>query len=508
MTSRLSLAAAPGDGAERGVNRLAHPGLIRRIIGGHWGLVPKLGALAIENRIEAYNLPLGVMSQLFREIAGGRGGLLTRIGLGTFIDPRQDGGRLNACTQEELVELVTLGGEEWLWYKPFTIDVALIRGTTADAHGNVSMEREALTLDNLAVATAAHNCGGMVIAQVERLSDAGALSPRQVEVPGVLVDYVVVAEPEDHRQTWATAYSPAFAGQVRANLGRVETMPLDARKIIARRAALELPKDGVVNLGIGMPEGVARVASEEGMLGHMTLTAEPGVIGGMPQGGLDFGAAVNNHALLRQNQQFDFYDGGGLDLAVLGMAEVDAKGHVNVSKFGPKLAGVGGFVNISQSARRVVFTGTFTAGGLKASVSDGVLNIDTEGRVGKFTEAVEQITFNGEIAATRQQQVLYVTERCVFELTPRGLRLAEVAPGIGIERDILALLPFDVIVDNPMLMDARIFRPEPMDLARQLGVGSVPGRGSVVQLQDHAKRKIERQMNKSARRERSAVVNG
>jgi propionate CoA-transferase len=482
--------------------------LIRRIIGGHWGLVPKLGALALDNRVEAYNLPLGVMSQLFREIAGGRGGLLTRIGIGTFIDPRQDGGRLNDCTHEELVELVTLGGEEWLWYKPFTIDVAFIRGTTADAHGNVSMEREALTLDNLAVATAAHNCGGIVIAQVERLAEVDTLSSRQVEVPGVLVDYVVVADAEDHKQTWATTYSPAFAGEVRVDLSHVEPMPLDARKIIARRAALELPKNGVVNLGIGMPEGVSRIASEEGILDHITLTAEPGVIGGMPQGGLDFGAAVNNHGLLNQNQQFDFYDGGGLDLAVLGMAEVDAKGHVNVSKFGPKLAGVGGFVNISQSARRVVFTGTFTAGGLKVSVADGELHIDAEGRVGKFTESVEQITFNGEIAAARGQQVLYVTERCVLELTPKGLRLAEIAPGIDIERDILALMPCDILVDQPVLMDARIFRPEPMDLARQLGVHTIPGKGSIVQLQMHAKRKAQRKTSEPAHHENIAVANG
>lgn len=370
------------------------------------------------------------------------------------------------------------------------------------------MEREALTLDNLAVATAAHNAGGIVIAQVERLADAEALSPRQVEVPGILVDYVVAAAAEDHKQTWATTYSPAFAGEVRVDLGDIEAMPLDARKIIARRAALELPRNGVVNLGIGMPEGVSRVAGEEGILDHITLTAEPGVIGGMPQGGLDFGAAVNHQCLLQQNQQFDFYDGGGLDLAVLGMAQVDAKGHVNVSKFGTKLAGVGGFVNISQSARRLVFTGTFTASGLKTSVSDGALHIEVEGRVGKFTEAVEQITFNGAIAAARGQQVLYVTERCVLELTPTGLRLAEIAPGVDIERDILALLPFDILVERPVLMDARIFRPEPMHLAHDLGIDAPSGKGSVVQLQMHAKRRAKRRTSEPAHHDSIAVANG
>lgn len=272
------------------------------------------------------------------------------------------------------------------------------------------------------------------------------------------------------------------------------------------RAALELPRDDVVNLGIGMPEGVARVASEEGILDHITLTVEPGVIGGMPQGGLDFGVAINNHGLLHQNQQFDFYDGGGLDIAVLGMAEVDANGHVNVSKFGPKLAGVGGFVNISQSARRVVFTGTFTAGGLKTNVAHGALQIDAEGCVSKFAKSVEQITFNGKIAAARGQHVLYVTERCVLELTPRGLRLAEVAPGIDIERDILALLPFDIIVERPARMDARIFRPEPMNLARQLGVDARSGEGTVVQLQTHAKRRDQHRTSEAPRRESNAVA--
>lgn len=460
----LVFAAAPGDGDSQGVNRLAHPGLLKRIVGGHWALVPKLGALAVDGEVEAYNLPLGVMSELFREIAGRRCGVLTKIGLGTFVDPRQTGGRLNRRTWEPLVENVDFRGEEWLLYKAFSIDVALIRGTTADHAGNITMEKEALTLDNLAIAMAARNSGGIVIAQVERVVENGKLNARDIEVPGILVDHVVVAAPENHKQTWATDFDPAFAGQERRALDAAEPMPLDERKIIARRAALELPIGGVVNLGIGMPEGVSRVAAEEGVIDDLTLTAEPGIIGGMPQGGLNFGAAVNHQALLNQNQQFDFYDGGGLDLAILGMAQLDANGHVNVSKFGRKLAGAGGFINISQTAKRLVFTGAFTTGGLDVSVADGRLRIEREGKVSKFVENVEQITFNGVLAAASGRRVLYVTERGVFELTRSGLRLVEVAPGIDVEKQILALLPFPVRVDQPKLMDARIFRPEKMGL--------------------------------------------
>lgn len=468
----LVFAAAPGDGKDRGLNRLAHPGLVKRVVGGHWSLVPKLGALAVDNRIEAYNLPLGVISHLFREIAGHRAGLLTKVGLRTFVDPRQDGGRINARTTEELVRVMEIDGEEWLFYKAFPITVALVRGTTADITGNITMEHEALTLDNLAIATAARSSRGFVIAQVERVAAPGALNPRSVVVPGVMVDCIVIAQPENHHQTYGTEYNPAFSSEYRVPLDMLKPMPLDDRKVIARRAAFELPMGGVVNLGIGMPEGVAAVANEERVLSHLTLTAEPGVIGGVPQSGLDFGAAVNTEAVIDQNQQFDFYDGGGLDMACLGMAEVDTDGHVNVSRFGPKLAGAGGFINITQKARRVVFAGTFTAGGLHVTLDDGNVVILKEGRNRKFVKRVEQVTFNGAYAAECGQPVLYVTERCVFRRTPEGMELTEVAPGIDIERHILAQMGFTPIVRNPVLMDARIFRDEPMQLDETLlGLG-------------------------------------
>ncbi|MBC8023897.1 MAG: acyl CoA:acetate/3-ketoacid CoA transferase [Burkholderiales bacterium] len=468
----LVFAAAPGDGKDRGLNRLAHPGLVKRVIGGHWSLVPKLGKLAVEDRIEAYNLPLGVVSHLFREIAGHRAGLLTKVGLRTFVDPRIDGGRINARTTEELVRVMDIDGVEWLFYKTFPITVAFIRGTTADLGGNITMEHEALTLDSLAIATAAKNSGGFVIAQVERVCAPGELKPREVVVPGVMVDCVVVAAAENHHQTYGTVYNPAFAGEYKVALDMLASMPLDERKVIARRAAFELPMGGVVNLGIGMPEGVAGVANEERVLQHVTLTAEPGVIGGVPQSGLDFGAAVNTEALIHQNQQFDFYDGGGLDMACLGMAECDAEGHVNVSRFGPRLAGAGGFINITQNARRVVFAGTFTAGGLEVEVKDGKLRIVKEGRSRKFVKKVEQITFNGAYAAETGQPVLYVTERCVFRRGPDGMELAEIAPGIDIERDILAQMDFKPVIRHVATMDVRIFRDEPMQLDETLlGLG-------------------------------------
>ncbi len=465
----LVYAAGQGDGRDKGLNHFGHDGMLKRVIGGHWGLVPKLQQLAIAGQIEAYNLPQGVISHLFRDIAAGRPGHLSSVGLGTFVDPRQGGGKLNAQTIEELVELMTVGDQEYLFYKAFPINVGIIRATTADPDGNLTMEKEALTLEALAIAMAVHNSGGIVLAQVERVAERHTLNPRQFKVPGVLVDCVVVARSENHWQTFSEAYSPAFAAEIRVPAGAVETMGMGARKIIARRAALELLPNSVVNLGIGMPEGIASVAAEEKVIDLITLTAEPGVIGGIPAGGLNFGAAVNTQAIIDQPYQFDFYDGGGLDVAFLGLAQADAQGNLNVSKFGPKLAGAGGFINISQNARKVVFVGSFNAGHLDLRIEDGKLHIIEGSTVAKFVGEVEHRTFSGPHAARRGQPVLYITERCVFTLTQQGLELTEVAPGIDVARDILAKMDFEPIIrGEPKLMDARIFRDEPMQLRRQL----------------------------------------
>lgn len=465
----LIMCAGAGDSKGLGTGRLHHDGLLKRVIAANFGRMPKVAQAAQDDKIQGYNLPQGVISKLYRSCASGSPGLFTRVGLHTYVDPRLGGGKVNTKTKEDLVKLVEVDGKEWLFYKATPIDVALIRATSADPLGNLSMEREALTLDVLAQAMAAHNNGGIVIAQVERIVAEGSIKPKDVKVPGILVDCVVVADPpEMHRMNYGVMYDPGLAGEVRVTVDSLPTMEFDERKIIARRAAFELPPNGVINLGVGAPDGVANVANEEKVTPYLVMTTEAGAVGGVLAGGSSFGSSANAHSILDQNQMFDFYHGGGLDLTCLGMAECDSVGNVNTSKFGGKLNGCGGFIDISQNARAVVFAGTFTAGGLKVAIEDGKLRILQEGRAKKFVRQVEQVTFSGKYAAQKSQPVIYVTERCVFQLTEHGLELIEVAPGIDIERDILPNMAFKPHIHKPVTMNPRIFLNQPMDLLADL----------------------------------------
>jgi propionate CoA-transferase len=456
---------AIGDWESTGFNKLDGPGLLRRIVAAGLNNCPRLAKLALADQIEAYTLPQGALAQLTREMAAGRPGVVTKVGLHTFIDPRHGGGRQSPRSKEDMVKLITIEGEEYLLYRSFSIDVAILRGTVADERGNISMEDEAFIGEAFSLAAAAHRQGGIVIAQVQRIAAASSLSPRDVKVPGILVDYVVV-DP-DQKQTYQTPYNPAYAGKMRVPDSGIAPIPFDIRKVIARRAAMELFPGAVVNIGFGVSNGIATIAAEEGFYREVSLTAEQGIIGGLPAVGKDAGAGVNYDMLASQHEQFDFYDGGGLDLAFLSFAEVDGQGNVNVSRFGNTIIGPGGFVNISQGARKVVFSGTLTTGGLDVR-PDGIggLVIERDGAVGKWVPHVQQITFNGKYSLERRQKVVFVTERAVFELSGEGVMVTEVASGISLEKDVLGRIGFPVIVSPKLAtMDRRIFRDEPMNLA-------------------------------------------
>lgn len=463
----LTLTHSPGvgDGKDRGMNHMAHKGMLKSVIASHYNLAPMLQSMVDAGEIEAYLLPQGTICQLYREIGAGRPGVITKTGLGTFVDPRLEGGKCNALATRDLVEVVELGGEEYLWYKSFPINVAVIRGTSIDEHGNISVEKETTIVDQQALAVAAKHCGGIVIAQVERVVASGSINPRDVIVPGILVDYAVISPAECHYQNFGNQpYDAALAHEFRVPVDSLPILPMSDRKVIARRAAMELPKNAVINLGIGMPEGVSSVAVEEGFADQLTMTVEAGQIGGVPAAGAAFGGAYNPEFVNDMIRHFDFYDGGGLDVCFLGAAEVDNMGNCNVSKF-TRTVGPGGFINIASNTPKCVFCGTLTAGGLKTEIKDGKLVILQEGRNKKYMKHVKQVTFSGENAVKSGQTVLFVTERAVFELDNDGIILTEIAPGIDLQTQVLDMIDFDVRVSpNLKLMDARIFAEGPMGL--------------------------------------------
>lgn len=451
---------------DRGIQHFAHEQMLSRIIGGHWGLQPRMMKLIAENKILAYCIPQGQFAQLYRSMAGGEPGKITKVGLGTFIDPRIDGGKMNEITKDapDIVEVVTIGGEEYMRYKPIPLDYCIIRGTYIDEHGNLSTEEEAMQLEVLSAVLACKKFGGKVIAQAKRKVAAGSLHCKRVTVPGIFIDAAVICDnpQEDHRQTHSFAFDPAYCGDIKVPVEASERLPLTVRKLIGRRALMELSMDDVLNVGTGIPNDVVGpILAEEQVQNDVTITVESGIYGGIPMGGVDFGIAKNNFALLRHDDQFDYYNGAGVDVTFMGAGELDERGNVNATRLGPSPTGAGGFIDITTNAKHVVFCSTFTGKGLACSFEDRKLHINQEGQLIKCVKQLQQISYNGEIARKKGQKMHYVTERAVFELRPEGLTLTEIAPGIDLKTQVLDLMEFTpLIAEDLKEMDPAIFRED------------------------------------------------
>lgn len=453
---------------KRGIQHLAHEGLVTRIIGSHWGLSPKWMEMISLNKVEAFCFPQGQAAQLYRSMACGLPGKISKVGLGTFIDPRVEGGRMNERTRKlpNIVKIINIEGEEYLLYPSIPLDVVIIRGTTADEKGNITCEEEAMKIENLSAVLAAKRFGGQVIAQVKRVAIHGTLHPKDVIVPGVFVDAIVVCQnpDEDHRQTSSWSYDPSYSGDLRKPLEEFKPLPLSIRKIIGRRAMMELEKGSIINLGTGIPNDVVGpIVTEEGISDLITITVESGIYSGLPAGGIDFGIAANTDALIQHEAQFDFYNGAGVDFTFMGAGEMDECGNVNSTKFGDRAPGAGGFIDITQNAKNVIFCSSFTAQGLEVNFEREKVNIIQEGNVHKLVKKVQQISFNGEIARKKNQNVLFITERAVFKLEPIGPVLIEIAPGIDLKRDIINQMDFnpiikqDLKISNPAIYKDGIF---------------------------------------------------
>lgn len=455
-----------------GVDRLAHPGMVKRIYAGSYYTleVRKLSDLVRDNLVEAYLVPFGALYNMVRCAAAGQPGVLTPVGVGTFADPRVEGNKLTPRTTEDIAHVMEIEGEEYLYYRAPQIDVAIIRATTADEDGNLSIEQEPNSIGLLHQAMAAKNGGGRVIAQVQQVAKRGSIHPKSVTVPGIFVDAVVLAP----NQMDAQPYNPAWTGDIRVPVDSLQPMPLDCTKVIARRAVMELKPGALVNFGFGIGAAVPQIAAEEGIADRVVFNVEHGPVGGIPNSKYAFGAGVNMMAIMDAQNIFEFYDAGRLDMTCLGMAEVDADGSVNVSYVNGKY-NLGGFMDIVHATKEIVFCGTFTAGGLAVRIEDGKTKIVEEGRHIKFVDRLKQVSFNAKAALHKGQKVFYVTERAVFNLTDRGLTLTEIAPGIEPEKDVLDKMEFRPAISEPLKpMKENIFLAEPLGLSSMEPFASVP----------------------------------